>query len=98
MSDWSSDVCSSELGRRQPLQHPPQVLLDGRRRDAQQFGDLAMRSAGEAVEMENLAASRRQAGDDQAQVGEPGARESVPFGREGEIGGASCRERGGQYV
>src|SRR3546814_9413394 len=95
ISDWSSDVCSSDLDHRQ--HHPRPGRKDRGQRDAERKrrrrGDLAL-AADRA-----LLAPR---GDMMPEMGmrqQPGleprrrAREA-----EGEIGRASCRERVCQYV
>src|SRR3546814_20502166 len=85
ISDWSSDVCSSDLRhgmqRAQVVAQPPAV------------GHADFRPAG--LQYQYLGADAARIGHDEAnQPAEQGAAE----GQAGQIGRASCRERGCQYV
>src|SRR3546814_13910053 len=104
ISDWSSDVCSSDLG---PVPRTPRCAVRNRSRD--------QRSAAEAEEGQEEAGggeSDRQAEDDLDQAPEAAGRLAKCEGQAGDdddyhrddlcdrsqIGRASGRERGGQYV
>src|SRR3546814_13862559 len=99
ISDWSSDVCSSDLQHQTGLQLPYEILLvdaaavlPGIAAQADVVADGARINAGEQVPAEVLG------GDE-----EVGARQARPHprravvGRQIQIGRASCRERVGQY-
>src|SRR3546814_4692082 len=94
ISDWSSDVCSSDLAVEQDLHVVDRVDRDARLADI----------AGNARVIAVIAAMRRQIERDRQPLlpgGEVAAVESVRFlggGEARKIGRASCRERVCQYV
>src|SRR3546814_20000378 len=96
ISDWSSDVCSSDLAARRRIRHPPDPVDRGRGspwrgRGAGGGRASAPRRTGRGVGQEPRSRGR---GGLRSRAGE---RWPVPPGP-GKIGRASWRERGWQYV
>src|SRR3546814_18085862 len=103
ISDWSSDVCSSDLG----VQRVEVIGDAGRGGDLRVVGTRRCQLLQKAVRIEEVRLVRQALGE-----GAPGhhealvrpvglvEREEVDVGaqRRYEIGRASCRERVGQYV
>src|SRR3546814_5001889 len=84
ISDWSSDVCSSDLAQRVADRHD--VELDGEAFGQRRWGRKLV--GRERLEREPLARQVRRGDDLPRAVGLPGR----------QIGSASCRERVCQYV
>src|SRR3546814_8139303 len=98
ISDWSSDVCSSDLGERLPVVVEVGVV-DGRLERA--AGDALQAGAAEPLEEVAFAhaGARLVVGDARVDLtrGAPEVREHL-HPAAGEIGRASCRERVCPYV
>src|SRR3546814_11448555 len=91
MSDWSSDVCSSDLDDHQGEQHQRELAgsLD------QQRGARRQRRQQDQQQRPDHAADHRPQGGMAERVGAVALlHQRVSL----EIGRAACRERGGQYV
>src|SRR3546814_5334296 len=92
ISDWSSDVCSSDLQPFGPVQRAEEIAFqnDVQRDDPKQRHGRDKGRVGKArIDSENLGMH-----DEEERQDETGKAE--PHGDE-EIGRASCRERVGQY-
>src|SRR3546814_9753814 len=98
ISDWSSDVCSSDLpGEQREMQR----VARGIERDGT-LADLFLRQGHGGAIAEPGAfhpvGGERDLGRRTAAAGEDQARASRDAQRRAQIGRASCRERGWQYV
>src|SRR3546814_14476643 len=85
ISDWSSDVCSSDL-------RSPQGTVVGRP------GPLPVLQAAGKGKVRMAVAGRRQGGGDAGAAGDAGRGDRLADAEADLIGSASCRERVCQYV
>src|SRR3546814_17486201 len=98
ISDWSSDVCSSDLIEEDVDDAPGAIAQRGRAQDRQhQVEAFASAVSAEGLAEVLLVVGKARFGGDvePAEHADGGVNEKAG---EGEIGRAACRERGGQYV
>src|SRR3546814_12887877 len=109
ISDWSSDVCSSDLPRRTDAERRDfargeQTIVGwaggrGRSEDESRFANIADLACDETMGCQKQDRSGREVGGLQVRLGRRAGHKQPCLARADEqIGRAAWRERGGQYV